>query len=236
MNGQYYRKTAALVGALFIIATVTAISAMVLLGTAMEEPDFIVDLPEIENKVVGAVLLELVLAVSLIGIGVLMFPVFKRHGEGFALGYAGIRLVEAIFIIVASVCLLAMLTMGGGYASGDLDTTGVEAMGALLMGLREWAFVIGTLVFLGLGAMTLNYLFYVSRLIPRWLSIWGLIGGAGVLLYGVWGLFGLDTGATDASTLLAAPIGVQEMVFAVYLMVKGFNGPAGESASAPTED
>ncbi len=236
MTGKYYQKTAALVGALFVIATVTAITAMVLLGTVLEEPDYLVDLPEIENKVVTAVVLELILAVSLIGIGALMFPVFKKHGEGMALGYAGLRLVEAIFIIIASVCLLLMLTMGQDHAAGTLDVTNNETMGAMLMGLREWSFVIGTLVFLGLGAMTLNYLFYRSALIPRWLSVWGLIGGAGVLLYGVWGLFGLDTGATDASTLLAAPIGVQEMVFAVYLMVKGFNGPAGESASAPTED
>ena len=228
MDGQYYRKTAALVGALFRIATDTAISAMVLLGTALEEPDFLVDLPEIENTVVGAVILELVLAISLIGIGALMFPVFKRHGEGMALSYAVIRLTEAIFIIIASVCLLAMLTMGGEYTSGDMDTTGIEAMGALLMGLREWAFVIGTLVFLGLGALTLNYLFYVSKLIPRWLSVWGLIGGVGILAYSVFALFGHDISSFSAVSLLAAPIAVEEMVFASYLIIKGFNAPADE--------
>ena len=232
MDGEYYRKTAAIVGALFIIATVTAISAMVLLGTSLDEPDYLVDLPDIENKVVGAVMLELVLAGSLIGIGALMFPVFKKHGEGLAQAYYGIRMVEAIFIIVASVCLLLMLTMGGDYAAGNLDLEGIEAMGALLMGLREWAFVIGTLVFLGLGAVTLNYLFYVSRLIPRWLAIWGIIGGAGVLVYGVFALFGHDIDSFSAVSLLAAPIAVQEMVFASWLIIKGFSVPATASASA----
>jgi hypothetical protein len=161
-----------------------------------------------------------------------MFPVFKRHGEGLALGYAGIRLTEAIFITIASVCLLAMLTMGGEYAAGDLDATGNEAMGALLMGLREWSFVIGTLVFLGLGALTLNYLFYVSRLIPRWLSVWGLIGGAGVLVYGVFALFGTDINSFSAVSVLAAPIAVEEMVFAAYLIIKGFKAPAFASETA----
>ena len=236
MNGQYYRKTAALVGVLFIIATVTAISAMVLMGTALDEPDFLVDLPEIEDKVVTAVVLELILAISLIGIGALMFPVFKRHGEGLALGYAGIRLMEAIFIIIASVSLLVMLTMGGDYASGTLDVTNNETMGAMLMALREWSFMIGTLVFLGLGALTLNYLFYVSKLIPRWLSIWGLIGGAGIMVYTVFVLFGHDITSFSAVSLLAAPIAVEEMVFAVYLIVKGFNGPVSGSGSASTED
>lgn len=232
MDGKYYRKTATIVGALFIIATVTAIAAMVLLGTALEEPDYLVDLPDIENTVVTAVMLELVLAVSLIGIGALMFPVFKKHGEGLALGYAGIRLVEAIFIIIASVSLLVMLTMGQDYAAGNLDAAGNEAMGALLMALREWAFVIGTLVFLGLGAMTLNYLFYRSMLVPRWLSIWGLIGGVGITIYSVFALFGTDISSFSAVSILAAPLAVQEMVFAVYLIVKGFIAPATVSGSA----
>ena len=228
MDGRYYRKTAALVGALFILATVTAIAAIVVLGDAFEGSDYLVGLPDVGNTVITAALLELVLAVSLIGIGALMFPVFKRHGEGLAQAYYGLRLTEAIFIIVATTCLVAMLAMGGQYADGDLDVAGAEAMGALLMALREWAFAIGTLIFLGLGALTLNYLFTVSGLIPKWLSIWGLIGGAGVLVYGVFSLYNQDMGSFSVVNLLAAPIAVQEMVFASYLIIKGFVPPAAE--------
>jgi hypothetical protein len=226
MNGRYYRKTAALVGALFITATVTAIVGMALLGTSLDGPDYLVGLADKENLVIGAVILELVLAVSLIAIGGLMFPVLKRHGEGLALGYAAIRLVEAVFIIVGTTCLLAMLTMGEGYSSGDLDLAGSEAMGALLMGVREWAFVIGTLVFLGLGAITLNYLLCRARLVPRWLAVWGLIGGVGVLAYGVISLLNQDMDSFSAVNLLAMPIAVEEMVFAGYLIIKGFIPPA----------
>jgi hypothetical protein len=228
MDGRYYRKTAALVGALFIIATVTAITAIVVLGDAFEGADFLVGLPDVGNAVVTAAVLELVLATSLIGIGALMLPVFKRHGEGLAQAYYGLRLTEAIFIIVATTCLVAMLAMGGQCADDDLDLAGAEAMGALLMALREWAFAIGTLIFLGLGALTLNYLFYVSGLIPRWLSVWGLIGGAGVLVYGVISLYNMDMDSFSAVNLLAAPIAVQEMVFASYLIIKGFVPPVGE--------
>ena len=226
MTGQYFRRTAALVGALFIVATVTAIAAIAVLGDAFEGPDFLVGLPDVGNAVVTAALLELVLAISLIAIGALMLPVFKQHGEGLAQAYYGLRLTEAIFIIVATTCLVAMLAMGGQYADGDLDVAGAKAMGALLMALREWAFAIGTLIFLGLGALTLNYLFYVSGLIPKWLSVWGLIGGAGVLVYGVFSLYNQDMGSFSVVNLLAAPIAVQEMVFAVYLIVKGFVPPA----------
>jgi hypothetical protein len=89
--------------------------------------------------------------------------------------------------------------------------------------------VIGTLIFLGLGGLCLNYLLYQSKLVPRWLSGWGLIGAALVLLYGLLSLFGLDPG------FLAAPIAVQEMVFALWLIVKGFTPAAVASESARTD-
>jgi hypothetical protein len=228
MNGQYHRKTAVLVGALFFIGTLTAISAMALLGDTMDEPDFLLDMPEIENKVVGAVMLELILAMTLIGIGALMFPLFKKRGEGMALGYAGIRFTEAFFIMIAAVCLLVMLKMGGDYATGTLDATNSETMGAMLMAMREWSFVIGTLVFLGLEAIALNYFLYRTELVPKWLSAWGFVGGVSILAYSVFALFGHDISSVSIVTMLAAPLGVQEQVFAAYLIIKGFRAPAVE--------
>jgi hypothetical protein len=226
METQYYRKTAVIVGALFIIATVTAISSMVLLGTSFDEQDYLVDVPETETEIVVAVLFELVLAISVIGIGALMFPILKRQVEGLAAGYVVFRLVEGILIVVATTTMLVMLTLGRDYASGALDAATLEPMGALLMALREWSFIIGTLIFLGLGGLVLNYLLYRSALVPRWLSVWGLIGGAGVLVYGIFHFFDLGSDVMLALNLLAAPVAVQEMVFAPYLIIKGFNAPA----------
>ncbi len=232
MEERYYRKTAAIVGALFIIATATSIAAIPFLGTALDAPDYVLGLPNIENDVVIAAMLMTILAISLVGIGALMFPILRKHAEGLGLAYAGIRLVEATFIIFSTVCLLGMLSMGQDYAAGRLDETSAQSVGALLFSLREWSLLFGTLIFLGLGGLTLNYILYRSRLVPRWLSAWGLIGGVGILIYGTIGLFGTDTSSFDATTLLAAPIAIQEMVFAAWLIIKGFNVPASFSNPA----
>jgi hypothetical protein len=167
-----------------------------------------------------AVILWLILAVSVMGIGVLMFPVLKTSDEALALGYAGIRLIETVFIIAASISLLAIVTLSQDYSAGASDATSYQPAGAVLVALHDWSFVIGTLIFLGLGGLCLNYLLYQLRLVPRWLSVWGLIGAALVLLYGLISLFGPDPG------FLAVLIAVQEMVFAVWLIVKGFS-PSG---------
>lgn len=225
MTEKYYRKTAAIVGALFIIATVSSLATFPFLVSAFEGSDYILDLPNIENNVVIAAMLETTLAISLVGIGALMFPILRRNAEGLGMVYAGIRLMEAIFIVVGTICLLGMLSMGQDFASGSLNGTGSQLIGALLISIREWSILFGTMIFLGLGGLTLNYVLLRSRLVPRWLSVWGLIGGVGILIYGAIGLFGTDTASMDATTLLAAPIAVQEMVFASWLIVKGFSTP-----------
>jgi predicted Abi (CAAX) family protease len=89
----------------------------------------------------------------------------------------------------------------------------------------------------GLGSLTLNYLLYQSKLVPRFLSVWGLIGAALVLLYGLLNLFSLDplNMLSSILTILTLPIAAQEMVFAVWLIVKGFNPAAIASLSAKTD-
>jgi hypothetical protein len=227
MTERYYRKTAAIVGALFIIATATSLVSITFMGSALDGPDYILKINDNGNGVMMASMLMTVLAISVVGIGALMFPVLRKHAEGLAMAYAGIRLVEAIFIVVSSVLLLGMLSMGQDYAAGRLDQVGLRSIGTLLISLRDWSILFGTLFFLSLGGLVLNYILYQSRLVPRWLSMWGLIGDVGILIYGTMGLFGTDTNAFDATSLLAVPIAVQEMVFALWLIVKGFNSPGG---------
>ena len=225
MTERYYRKTATIVGALFIIATVTSLATVPFLGSALDGHDFILKITDNENGVMMASLLMTVLATSLVAIGALMFPVLRKHFEGLGMAYAGIRLVEGIFIVLSSVCLLGMLSMGQDYAAGHLDQASSQSMGALLISMRDWSLMFGTLFFLSLGGLVLNYVLYRSRLVPRWLSAWGLVGDVGILIYGIMGIFGTDTNGFDTASLLAAPIGVQEMVFAAWLIIKGFNSP-----------
>jgi hypothetical protein len=225
MTEKYYRKTAAIVGALFIIATATSLATVPFLGSTLDGHDFILKITDNENGVMMASMLMTILATSVVGIGALMFPVLRKHSEGLGMAYAGIRLVEGIFIVLSSVCLLGMLSMGQDYAAGLLDQASSQSMGTLLISIRDWSLTFGTLFFLSLGGLALNYVLYRSKLVPRWLSGWGLIGDAGILIYGIMGLFGADTNVFDAASLLAAPIAVQEMVFASWLIIKGFKAP-----------
>jgi len=218
-----YRKTAIIVGILFIIATVTAILTIAFLGNTLETPLNFGTISENEFQVVMAILFWIILAISVAGIGFMMYPILKKYHEGFALGYISFRLVESACIIISSIALLSLLTISKEYAGGPLEAIYYQPSGNLLLALQNWSFEIGTLIFLGLGGFFIYYPLYELKLVPRVLSIWGLIGAACVLLYGLLGLFGL-TADSVALNVLAAPIAIQEMIFA-----KGFNSPEKKS-------
>jgi hypothetical protein len=217
-----YRKTALIVGALFIIATVTAILTIAILGSTLETPMAHTIISENENQIGLAALLWIILAISVTGIGFLMYPILKKYNKGLALGYFSFRVTESICIIISSITLLSILTISQETVAGVINPANYQLAGSLLLALQNWSFEIGTLIFLGLGGFFLYYPLYELKLVPGILSIWGLIGAACVLLYGLLGLFGFTADSVTLN-LLAAPIAIQEMVFAVWLIVKGFN-------------
>jgi hypothetical protein len=231
-----YRKTAIIVGVLFITATITSILSTVFLGSTLAASNYLTSVSANENKVIIAMIFELIAAVSALGTAVMLFPVLKKTVESLALGYVALRLIENIFYIVGALSLPIILTLSQGYVAGAFNASYYQPLGNLLLALHDWSIWMGTLIFFGLGSLTLNYLLYQSKLVPRFLSVWGLIGAALVLLYGLLSLFSLTPNMISSTlTVLAVPIAVQEMVFAVWLIVKGFNPSAIASLSAKTD-
>jgi hypothetical protein len=218
-----YRKTSIIVGVLFIIATVASILGSVSLGSILGAPNYLGSVSAHGNQMIMAVILFLMAATSAVATSFMLFPILRRHIESLALGYVVLRIFENVFYVVGALVLLTILTVSQKYVAGVVDASYYQVLGTLLLTLREWSVLIGTLLFAGLASMALNYVLYQSKLIPRWLSLWGFVGAALIVLYGLTGIFGLGMGLTSPYALLAIPIAVQEMVFAVWLIVKGFN-------------
>ena len=223
------RATARFVGVLFIVATVTSIVGGSLL-LPLDDPDYLIEVAAHEGQIILGVLLEFVLALSVIGIAALLLPVLKPHGEGMAVGYVAVRTVEATFILSASTTALLVLALSQDW--GSAGGVGVEPVGSALLSAREWTYFVGTLLVFGVGAVILNALLYRSRLVPVWLSLLGLVGGLLLLTSAVVEMFAYGVDAPVALQLLgAAPIALQEMVLAVLLIWKGFAAPSVAAAN-----
>jgi hypothetical protein len=103
-------------------------------------------------------------------------------------------------------------------------------VGRVLWTAWDYAWMLGQSVFC-VGAVMFYYLLYVSKRIPRWLSVWGLIGAPLMLVAGLSLVFTGNPNSTFSS-ILYAPLGLQEMVLAVWLIARGFNPPAGRIGEA----
>jgi len=227
------RKTAIIVGALFITATVVSmLEYIVIFPPILNAPDYLVNVSENENQAIIGVLFYLTNCAAVVVIPIMLFPIFKKYNEALALGYIGSRIIESVTLIVGSISLLSLLTLSQEYTQAAApDDTYFQTLGTLLLAVTDWTHLLGAMIVFSLSAVILNYLLYQSKLIPRFISVWGLIGAISLLAAGLLGMFGLSPSST-ISIFLTIPIGLNEMVLAVWLIGKGFNLSAIVSGSA----
>jgi hypothetical protein len=227
------RRSAVAAGVLFIIATVAdVISRAALLSPVLGLPDPLAAVAANETRVVLGAVLLFVGAAAAGGIAIAMYPVMRGHGEALALGSVGFRLIESTFYLGVVACLVILVAMGEKAASSG-DPAAFAVPVTLVLAAREALGQVGVLAF-AVGATMYYWLLYRSRLVPRWLSAWGLVAVASLVVSVVLVISGVVEPMSQPQILLAAPIGVQEMVLAGWLIAKGFR-PAAVVTGAPVE-
>jgi hypothetical protein len=215
------RNTAIIVGVLFIIGTVAGVLSAVVTGSIFGSPDYLVRVAESESQILLGAFFVLIMAAVLAMVPVMMFPIFRKYNEALALGSVLFRgALEAAAYIAMVICWLLLIVFSQEFVkAGAPEASNFQIMGALLLKASDRINPILQVVF-SLGALMFYYLFFFSKLIPRWLSGWGFIGAILYLASGLLTMFG-----TDLSFLLA-PLALQEMVLALWLIFKGFNPSA----------
>ncbi|WP_445474850.1 DUF4386 domain-containing protein [Methanococcoides methylutens] len=230
------RKTAIIVGVLFILSTVTGVLSVILLEPIVNAQNYFTTVSANENQVIIGTLLELICAGAFLGVAVMIFPILKKHNESLALGYAVARICEAVPFIIGVISLLSLLPLSKEYVqAGAMDDSYVLPLGTLLLAVHDWTNLLGSMIIFSLTALILNYILYRSKLVPRFISVWGLIGVPLMLAAGLLDMFGFLNPFSTIWTLLSLPLALQEMVFAVWLIVKGFNPSAFDSSSARSD-
>jgi hypothetical protein len=222
-----YRGHAVAVGVLFIVCSVASILSILPLGSSVGTPADFAMLAANDNQVVLTALIEFVWAATGMGIAIGLYPVLRRRNRALALGSVAARVVEGVFVLVGTLSLLALLTLSHeAVAAGSAGAASFQATGDALVAVRDWVHGFVALLPFGIGALMYYYVLYRSRFIPRWLSGWGLVAIVLSLVATVYAGFTQEFGFTTLNSVLSIPIGVQEMVLAVWLIVKGFDRSA----------
>jgi hypothetical protein len=216
------------VGALLIVATLAAVAAAAI-APALTEPDYLARFAASPNAVNGGALLYFIAAFASAGIAIAIYPLLQRTHAGLALGAVVFRSMEAVMYLVAAVLLLSLLPIGEQLARARAaDLASLHALASSLVSLRDYANDAAVLAF-SLGASLYYVAFFQTRLVPRWLSGWGIAGTLLILIATLLSLFTRNPVTGYAPLIL--PIAAQELVLAVWLIVRGFAPAPGAPAA-----
>jgi len=213
------RKAAVWIGVLYIIGTVALVLSLVVTDGVLAGSAYLAQVAAQPNQLAIGALLVLLAGFALAMVPVVFWPVGKRHNETLAMGYVVFRgAIETVLYIATALGWLLLIALSTQPDSGPIAglVRTVEAV--------AWDQLVA--IPFALGALMFYVLLYQSRLVPRWLSTWGLVGAALYIMPPLGSMFGLSLG------VLMAALAVQEMVMAVWLIAKGFNPRAVASAPA----
>ena len=227
-----YTWMARIVGVLFIIGTAAGILSLGFLGDVVGAPDLGKIAAEKDQVLIG-VLLLFTMAAACAGTTIWLYPVLKKYSEGLALGAVCFRLVEGVLGMAGAVSLLVLLTLSQEFVkAGAPDASYFQTLSVLLVTGHDWVANGPMILAWCTAALMYYYVFYQTKLIPRWLSVWGLIGIVLSIAATMLVMFGVFDSMNAIDSLMNLPILVQEMVMAIWLIVKGFSPAAIASLSA----
>lgn len=233
-----YRKNAVMAGVLYFLGTAFGvlggiIGGEVFLSLISSKPLAGVDMLSLvaanSSRLTGGAFFTILMGISLVAMTVFLYPIFRKDSEELAIGMVLFRgALEGTWYFVTALGFLALVALGNEYIATGADSAALQSMGNVLYQFQDRLAAVGPIFFL-IGAMCLYISFYRTRLIPRWLTAWGYIGAVTSLAAAWLHLFHIDTGYEFYMEMVLAP---QEMVMAVWLIVKGFNPSALAALSA----
>jgi hypothetical protein len=216
-----YRINAVTAGALYILGTVAGILSIVAVGGFPDE-NFLARIAADPSRLAVGAFLIVVMGLSLAAMTLFLYPLFRKDSEPLALGMLIFRgPLEGSMYILSALSWLLLGALSPKIAAAGADSTALQAVGDVVLHVHDQNGNIQTFVFI-IGAVCLYTSFYRTRLIPRWISVWGLIGAVPYVTYALLRFFDIDSGLF----FLYLPLAVQEMVMGFWLVIKGFSPDA----------
>ena len=228
-----YRINSISAGGLYILGTIFGVLSAVTGGQiisssvtdqALKAGDLLSLAATDASRLSGAALLILLMGISLSSMTIFLYPLFRKDSKELALGMLLFRgALEGVYYFLVALVVLTIATLGTEYVATGSDNAALQSLGHVLLALQGFVGHSGTFLFL-VGAICLYISFYRTRLIPRWLAIWGLVGTIPYMANAALHILGIDTGGIGL--YVEMPLAIQEIVMGLWLLIAGFNEEA----------
>ena len=226
-----HRAAATTAGILYITGTVAGVLSVIVSAPVRDARDPLAYAVGHSGAVVTGALLVLVMGLSLAFVPVVLFPVLRRVDEVLAVGYLILRgAVETACYVVLAISWWLLVPLGEAMAAGQgtASPAGVR-VGNLVIDSDATNAVLAVVFCLGAGMFYV--LLYRSRIVPRWISMWGLVAIPFYVAAELLAMYGVFDANAPEQVLMFMPLAVQEMVLAVWMIARGFR-PAAVSTTS----
>ena len=209
------------VGVLIIISMIAGIFSV---APAIDSSEYLIEAASNSFQVTIGAIFQLIMSFAYLGIGILLYPIVKRFNENLANGFLSFRIIAVTLVIMGTILLLSILTLSQEFANNSHQNIAFfEVMGNVLKITRDYINHVFMILVLCIGNILLYMIFIQSKLIPRWISICGIIGSFLSVVASVLVLFQVVDIITTQYIILNVPTAIIEFILAIWLIVKGFD-------------
>lgn len=224
------RRGPAIAGVLTLVGMLAGALSIV---EVLERPDYLALIPAHERGILLGAGAQLAMIPAYIGFALYLYPILKRGDEALSLGFVAFRLIAAMLHLVGVILLPLFLVVGDDVVqSAGANPPHIEVVGELLRSGRDLVNHVAVIIALVIGDSLLFRILYRWKLVPRWLSTWGFLGAGLALAASVMVLVGLADVVAPLYLTLNAPLAVQTLVLALWLIARGFDMTSLENAPA----
>ncbi len=211
-------------GILIVIGMIVGILSVI---PAVESLDYLKEVSLNQNQVFIGAFFQSIMIPIYIGFALILYPILEQYNKSLAIGFVGFRIMAGMFHLIGILLLPLFLLLSQKFVNDiSPDLLYFQTLGEVLKLGRDLVNHVGMILSLSLSNLILYYIFYKTKLIPQWLTIWGILGYILTIMASYLLLFNFINVITSTYMILMLPVALQEMILAIWLITKGFNSKA----------
>ena len=217
------KRVSRIAGILIILGIIAGILSIV---PFVESGNYLNEVYPNRNQVLTGAIFQFFLVPIYIGFSLVLYQVLRNYNKSLSLGFVGFRIIAGVFQLIGMILLPIFILISQKYLTQTASNLALyETLGEILKLFRDLANHLGVILATGLGNFILYYVFYKGKHIPVWLSLWGIVGNGLIVIASFLLLFQLIEVISTEYGIMTMPLVLQEIVLAIWLLVKGLNLP-----------
>ncbi|WP_271406823.1 DUF4386 domain-containing protein [Tenacibaculum soleae] len=220
MNCNIEKKTRT-VGVLLITGLIAGIFSI---APSIDATNYLTEASANSNQVITALIFQFIMSLIYLCIPIILYPIIKQYSQSLFVGFLSFRIISVTLSIIATILILAILFLSDNYTKGiSRNILEIRTLADTLKSSRDYINHIFMILMLCTGNILLYILFIKSKLLPKWISYWGIIGAALSIIASVLVLFNILDIITVEYIILNTPTAILDLILGVWLVIKGFN-------------